>query len=93
MSCVCPKCGRPCECGDIFCALCELEILGEAQRRSLQVKIPALPPKECSPNWRGHWSQKARAFKEFKQLAYLCALEAKPKGEYWRACSSNVSPG
>jgi len=27
----------------------------------------ALPPKECSPNWRGHWAKKARAVKDYRQ--------------------------
>jgi hypothetical protein len=26
MSCICPRCGAPCECGDIVCGICECEL-------------------------------------------------------------------
>ncbi len=25
------------------------------------IVVPMLPPRECSPNWRGHWTEHARA--------------------------------
>jgi len=33
-----------------------------------------LPPKECSPNWRGHWAAKARAVKTYRHTAACTAL-------------------
>jgi Holliday junction resolvase RusA-like endonuclease len=51
----------------------------EPRKAGLQIKVPALPPQACSPNFRGHWSQKYKAAQEFKKLVYLCALEVKPK--------------
>jgi len=37
------------------------------------VEIPALPPKEASPNWRGHWSTRYRATTDYKNLACVMA--------------------
>jgi len=34
---------------------------------TLTINLPFLPPKACSPNWRGHWSGKAQAVKRFRQ--------------------------
>lgn len=47
----------------------------------LRVEIPGLPPKECSPNWRGHWATKARAVKKARQDAFYCAKAAKADGQ------------
>lgn len=33
------------------------------------IVILFLPPPECSPNWRGHWRQKARAVASFREQA------------------------
>ncbi len=35
------------------------------------------PPRETSPNWRGHWSTKARAVKKYRRDCWLIALGAK----------------
>lgn len=35
------------------------------------------PPRECSPNWRGHWAPKARAVKKYRRDCWLIALGAK----------------
>ena len=35
------------------------------------------PPRECSPNWRGHWATKARAVKKYRRDCWLLALGAK----------------
>jgi len=40
------------------------------------INIPALPPKEASPNWRGHWSEKYRAMRDYKSLVIVRAREA-----------------
>jgi hypothetical protein len=36
----------------------------------------ALPPKECSPNWRGHWAKKAKAVSEYRTAARAATLQA-----------------
>lgn len=35
------------------------------------------PPRECSPNWRGHWSKKAKAAKAYRLDCFYLAKEAK----------------
>lgn len=35
------------------------------------------PPRECSPNWRGHWSKRAKAAKAYKLACWALAKEAK----------------
>lgn len=35
--------------------------------------VPMLPPKECSPNWRGHWSARMRASRAYKEAVYYCS--------------------
>ena len=42
----------------------------------MRVEIPALPPKETNPNWRGHWGARAKSVKEFRQMAFYCAVSA-----------------
>lgn len=44
---------------------------------SLIIKVPALPPVECSPNWRGHWSKRYKASQQFKRDVHYAALELK----------------
>jgi crossover junction endodeoxyribonuclease RusA len=34
------------------------------------------PPKELSPNWRGHWAQKSRAAKRYRYQCRILALSA-----------------
>ena len=34
------------------------------------------PPRECSPNWRGHWSKKAKAAKQYKLNCFVLAKQA-----------------
>lgn len=43
---------------------------------NLTIHIPALPPKEASPNWRGHWTEKYRAMRDYKTLVIVKAREA-----------------
>ena len=47
------------------------------------IKIPMLPPRECSPNFRGHWTKKARASKTLREFAMVYALQ----------CSGFARPG
>ena len=35
------------------------------------------PPRECSPNWRGHWSKRAKAAKQYKHSCFVLAKEVK----------------
>lgn len=42
----------------------------------ITVEIPSLPPKESNPNFRGHWGAKARAVKEFREMAMYCGIDA-----------------
>lgn len=34
------------------------------------------PPRECSPNWRGHWATKAKAVKAYRKTCWVLALKA-----------------
>ena len=47
----------------------------------LRIEVPALPPKECNPNWRGHWSERQRASNEFKRSVFYCAIDARNRDE------------
>ncbi len=40
-----------------------------APPRTATIVIPQLPPRECSPNWRGGWAAKARAVRAFRETA------------------------
>jgi len=35
------------------------------------------PPRECSPNWRGHWTKRAKAAKAYKHACWALTKEAK----------------
>ncbi len=39
-----------------------------------RITIPMLPPKECNPNWRGHWTQRQAAVKSFRNAAKFCCM-------------------
>ncbi len=34
------------------------------------------PPKQCSPNWRGHWATKAKAVKAYRKLCWALTYDA-----------------
>lgn len=36
-----------------------------------------LPPKECSPNWRGHWAQRFKATKQARHAARILTVDAR----------------
>ncbi len=57
---------------------------------SLRVEIPMLPPKECNPNWRGHWSDRYRETSQFRLAAGYCAVASK-QGKPLRYCKAKVS--
>lgn len=44
------------------------------------ISIPMLPPKECNPNWRGHWATRYKATQSFRNAALICALAATKRG-------------
>lgn len=44
---------------------------------AITVKVPAVPPRECSPNWRGHWSRRSSASRYFKDMVYMHAIDAR----------------
>jgi len=46
----------------------------------MKIEIPMLVPKETNPNWRGHWVQKYKATKSFRDAAHICYL-ADNRGE------------
>ena len=41
------------------------------------------PPRECSPNWRGHWAVKSRAAKNARHGAYMLAVAAGWHRQTW----------
>ncbi len=43
----------------------------------LSIKVPALPPAACSPNFRGHWSKRNKASQQFKRDVHYAALDWK----------------
>ena len=45
----------------------------------IRIEIPLLAPWECSPNWRGHWGDKAKAVKQFRTDAFLCMVSERNK--------------
>ncbi len=47
-----------------------------APARAATITIPMLPPRECSPNWRGGWAARARAVREFRETAGWAARAA-----------------
>lgn len=47
--------------------------------KQLRIEIPLLAPPECSPNWTGHWGDKAKAVKQFRTDAFLCMVSERNK--------------
>jgi hypothetical protein len=39
----------------------------------LRIELSGLPPRECSPNWRGHWAIKARHVAEYRETTRIVA--------------------
>ncbi len=42
------------------------------------VIVPLAPPRECSPNYHGHWRAKAKAVKALRTAAYWYGYQARP---------------
>lgn len=61
---------------------------------TLTIKLPFLPPKACSPNWRGHWAGKAQAAKQFRQSCCACMASERNARRGFRpfqSCSIDVT--
>jgi len=43
----------------------------------MRIEISQLPPVECSPNWRGHWSQRHEASKVYQAAVYYECIQVK----------------
>lgn len=43
----------------------------------MRIEIPALPPKEANPNWRGHWAQKYKAGKVYHNAVFYECINAR----------------
>ena len=56
--------------------ICTRCLVGRQGIVQVRIVIPMLPPKECSPNWRGHWTKKAKAVQLYRAAAKYCALNA-----------------
>lgn len=56
---------------------------------SLTINLP-LPPKACSPNFKGHWAEKGRATKQYREAARMLCYAAKPKD--WDAERISIKP-
>jgi len=57
---------------------------------TLRIELPGLPPRECSPNWRGHWAAKADTVRLYRHEAGWRAVLAKnaythANGGWWTA--------
>lgn len=50
------------------------------------IVMPCLPPRECSPNWRGHWGTRRRAVEGFRSCARWATHGAlRESGARWRS--------
>lgn len=43
----------------------------------MRIEVPFLPPAECSPNWRGHWTQRHEAAKVYQEAVYYACVDAR----------------
>jgi len=50
----------------------------EHNEKVIVIEIPMLPPKEASPNWRGHWTARYRAMEVYKTITILSARQRHP---------------
>jgi crossover junction endodeoxyribonuclease RusA len=57
----------------------------------LTIILP-LPPKQLSPNWRGHYFLKAKAVKTYRETAYAYALAALGRQDkpWWPAATEQT---
>lgn len=61
---------------------------------SIHITLP-FPPKELNPNWRGHWSVKAKAVKGYRAHAWAATKQACGKAglhyPQWKRAMSRVT--
>jgi hypothetical protein len=43
----------------------------------MRIEVSQLPPVECSPNWRGHWSQRHEASIVYQTAVYYECIQVK----------------
>ena len=41
----------------------------------MRIEIDMLPPLECSPNYRGHWTERYRAVRDYKQAVFYKCID------------------
>lgn len=44
---------------------------------SIRIEVPQLPPVECSPNYRGHWSKRYQASRVYHNAVFYSAVDAR----------------
>jgi len=42
----------------------------ELEKGEMRIEVSQLPPVECSPNWRGHWSQRYKAARVYQEAVF-----------------------
>lgn len=47
----------------------------------MRIEVSQLPPRELSPNWRGHWAQRYQAGIVYGNAVYYSAVDARNKRE------------
>jgi hypothetical protein len=50
---------------------------------SVVITVPMMPPRECSPNFHGHWSVMSKARAEFREAAYYATLALSGADKEW----------
>ncbi len=43
----------------------------------MRIEVSQLPPEECSPNWRGHWSQRYKAAKAYQEAVFYECVDVR----------------
>ena len=49
----------------------------------MRIEVPFLPPREMSPNWRGHWSVKSPAAAAFRETVRLYCINQRNQVKRW----------
>ena len=43
----------------------------------MMIEISQLPPRECSPNWRGHWAERYKAARVYREAVYYACVDVR----------------
>lgn len=54
----------------------------------MRVEVHSLPPTECSPNWRGHWSKRYQASRLYQADVFYACINMKTRLEGIPRCTS-----